>query len=99
MTDDSDKISLFADFDSANMARYERISKGSLNLLLQQNQSTSTLCASTWNLKSNNALQSSSEAELESKPPPAVAVAKYDVEFNVWTRPDCEGLPGENGNR
>jgi len=22
-----------------------------------------------------------------------------DVEFNVWTRPDCHGSPFENGNR
>lgn len=96
MSDDSSQISLFADFDSANMARYERINKGSLNYLLQQNQSSSTICASTSNLK-NNAM-SNSEADMESKPPPVV-IPKYDVEFNVWTRQDCEGLPGENGNR
>lgn len=96
MSDDSSQISLFADFDSANMARYERISKGSLSYLLQQNQSSSTICASTSNLK-NNAM-SNSEADMESKPPPVV-IPKYDIEFNVWTRQDCEGLPGENGNR
>lgn len=39
-----------------------------------------------------------SENDLIEKTTPPV-LPKFDIEFNVWTKMDCEGLPGENGNR
>ena len=39
------------------------------------------------------------ESDLNEKTTPVV-FPKFDIEFNVWTKPDCEGLPvGANGNR
>lgn len=90
--DDSCPISLFANFDSANMARYERVYK---NSSVPITASSSTICASTSNMKTNL----SSETDVGDKSVPGLPAPKYDIEFNVWTKPDCDGLPGENGNR
>ena len=94
MMDDSSQISLFANFDSANMARYERVYKNN------QTNSSTTISESASNLKNTGKLANSfnSESDLNEKMPPPV-MPKYDIEFNVWTKMDCEGLPGENGNR
>ena len=97
--EDSSQISLFANFDSANMARYERVWKSN-NITQQATSSSSTLCASTTNIKNNGHMANSfnSENDLIEKTTPPV-LPKFDIEFNVWTKMDCEGLPGENGNR
>jgi len=81
------------------MARYERVYKNNTTIN-QLTTSTSTLCASNSNIRNN--ANSNSEADLVetfATVKPAFVMPKFDVEFNVWTKPDCEGLPGENSNR
>lgn len=56
------------------------------NVINPQNASSSTSCASS--AAENGGSQSSTK---EPK--------KIDVEFNLWTKPDCFGTPYENGNR
>lgn len=56
------------------------------NVINPQNVSSSTSCTSS--AAENGASQSSHK---EPK--------KIDVEFNLWTKPDCYGTPFENGNR
>src|ERR1700722_20269241 len=78
-------IQLFANFDSGNMLRYERIplSMSSQTTTTTIETDSSVAAASTEN--GQNTLNHT--------------LPKYDIEFNVWTRRDCDGLPGCNGNR
>lgn len=86
MTDDS-QIVLFANFDSGNMARYERVLKP-VNLVSQISQTSQ-----------NQNLVDNKQQEPEQTPIQPIQ-QKYDLEFNVWTRPDCEGTPvGPNPNK
>jgi hypothetical protein len=104
---DDSQIVLFADFDSGNMARYERVNKQAV-----PNQSTNgTPVNSTNNAASNSSNTTSvngNSAETTPNPAPQPTSSsnsplnqpKFDVEFNVWTKPDCYGTPvGPNGNR
>ncbi|CAF0969548.1 unnamed protein product [Brachionus calyciflorus] len=81
-----DSIVLFADFDSGNLARYERVIK-------QINQTPSSQAQ---NSNPNIAETKDSEPVIA----PLQNQQKFDIEFNVWTRPDCEGTEvGPNPNR
>jgi cytosolic carboxypeptidase protein 5 len=75
-------IELFADFDSGNMARYDRVTKCS-------------------QITTNPTEQEPNATHVNETLPNGVnhSLSKYDVEFNVWTRRDCEGTPHENANR
>jgi len=92
---DDSQISLFANFDSANMARYERVWKNN------NNNSQTSPNSST---QSPNAIKSKeSGGGLESSDiiaDKSAAMYRFDVEYNVWTKPDCEDTEaGPNPNR
>lgn len=79
---DDSQIVLFADFDSGNMARYERVPKASSQTIQSQPANQNLV---------ENAEQISPAQPIQQK---------FDIEFNVWTRPDCDGTPaGPNPNR
>lgn len=81
---DDSQIVLFADFDSGNMARYERVPKSnSQNTQSQPSNQNSNLVENSDPINPIQPIQQ-----------------KFDIEFNVWTRPDCDGTPaGPNPNR
>jgi hypothetical protein len=93
----SNDIQLFADFDSANMARYERViaqsqtSNNTQTNKLQNQQSTSELSATIGELNEQSQQQQQQQQ--------ATFQVKIDAEFNIWTKPDCDGTSYVNGNR
>jgi hypothetical protein len=102
---DDSQIVLFADFDSANMARYEKVPKP-LPANPPANLATSTTTTTAANTSTTEAapVNSTSQSVPLLPPPPPLPTLinqpKYDVEYNVWTKPDCFGTPaGPNGNR
>lgn len=89
---DDSQISLFANFDSANMARYERVWK----ISSQNSPNSSTNAQSPSNNSKTNSNDDKSD-QPERQPQPSL---KFDCEFNVWTKPDCEDTEhGANPNR
>jgi hypothetical protein len=117
------QLVLFANFDSGNMARYERVYKTNVNQNATSNNNninnntsnqngTSSINTNTNNNNSNNNLNNANNnktsvpSNLNADNTDNNAVPnlnfqqKFDIEFNVWTKPDCEGTPvGPNGNR
>lgn len=117
------QLSLFANFDSGNMARYERVFKTNANQNTTSNNNPSsnqngTASINTNTSNNNNSNNNLTNANISSKPsvpsnlntdntdndknavPNINFQPKFDIEFNVWTKPDCEGTPaGPNGNR
>ena len=81
----SSSIQLFADFDSGNMRRYERVLAS--NSVAQPIPTTTEIDATA-----NSGAEPSTNTINHPLP-------KHDVEFNVWTRRDCEDTPKANGNR
>jgi hypothetical protein len=113
MDESSSQITLFANFDSGNMAKYERVPKTlntnsnasstsitsiqSLNpSSLPSNTSNNTLIntnsSSNLNVQGQNDTQTINNTNLQQQ--------KFDIEFNVWTKPDCsDSQVGLNSNR
>lgn len=87
----SSAIQLFANFDSGNMLRYERVLSSNVSSQVSTNPIESDGNAMNGN---NNNSNGDSNSNSISHPLP-----KHDIEFNVWTRRDCEGTPKVNGNR
>lgn len=85
----SSGIQLFANFDSGNMLRYERVTAAMASSQVQPNSNETE--GNTINPNNGNV---EGAPTTMSHPLP-----KHDVEFNVWTRRDCEGTPKVNGNR
>ena len=108
---DDSQIVLFADFDSGNMARYEKVLKTINSNALQTTNSTnpSNTTAPPVSFNSSNAsgentaVNTAINADNAQKAAPnnqtPINQPKYDVEYNVWTRPDCFGTPHQNANR
>lgn len=99
---DDSQISLFANFDSANMARYERVWKSSNNSqFTSPNSSTQIQQQSSPKTKEGGGGSGGGGVEssdiISDK---SAAMFKFDVEFNVWTKPDCDDTEvGPNPNR
>jgi hypothetical protein len=108
----NESITLFADFDSANMARYERVyNKNGQNQFMTSSSNNffnatledrlvAGLCL--FCLFEQNSIEYSSScyyADSSSEQIKAADVPNVDIEFNVWTKPDCEATPFVNGNR
>jgi hypothetical protein len=114
------QVVLFADFDSANMARYERVIKSTLpppttstSNQPSQNSSTNNSSNQSSNMNKNNldnsAIANSNETQSNEKNVTQTAnqinkeqsqiLPKFDIEFNIWTKPDCDGTPAANSNR
>lgn len=83
----SSAIQLFANFDSGNMLRYERVTASSAAAQAPANHPDA-------DAPSNGNQGTEPVVNTISHPLP-----KHDVEFNVWTRRDCEGTDRANGNR
>ncbi|CAF1426553.1 unnamed protein product [Adineta ricciae] len=86
VTTSSSGIQLFANFDSGNMLRYERVTSSNTAPPIPTNPTE---------IDSNNNNQGT-EAVVNTISHP---LPKHDIEFNVWTRRDCEGTAKVNGNR
>lgn len=84
----SSSIQLFANFDSGNMQRYERVTS-----TMSSSQMPTNTAEADSNSNGNNP-NAETVSNSISHPLP-----KHDVEFNVWTRRDCEGTAKVNGNR
>jgi hypothetical protein len=82
----SSSIQLFANFDSGNMLRYERVTSSIYPPQVTTNPTETD---------SNNN-NTGTDAGLNSISHP---LPKHDIEFNVWTKRDCEGTSKVNGNR
>ena len=95
-------IQLFANFDSGNILRYERVISSTSSQM-----PTNSLDIETSNYNSgasnelpfsrannNNNLGGDSGLTINSH-----LLPKHDIEFNVWTKRDCEGTAKVNGNR
>lgn len=99
---DDSQIVLFADFDSGNMARYERVYKNYYQAPLAtaaNSSSTSSMINNNNNNSQINSNVKNSNSNTDNSEN-TIFQPKYDVEFNIWTRPDCDGTPvGPNGNR
>lgn len=89
----SSTIQLFSDFDSGNMLRYERVYASTTTTTTQPPIISSETDA---NNNTNSQTNAGSDAALNTINHP---LPKHDVEFNVWTRRDCEGTSKVNGNR
>ncbi|CAF4184874.1 unnamed protein product [Rotaria sp. Silwood2] len=94
-TTSSSSIQLFANFDSGNMLRYERVtssiasSQPPTNLIeTESNTNNSNSNNNNNNNGADNGLNTISHT-----------LPKHDIEFNVWTKRDCEGTARVNGNR
>lgn len=85
----SSSIQLFANFDSGNMLRYERV----ISSISSSQPPTNPTETDTTNNNNNNPGTDTGSNTI-SHPLP-----KHDIEFNVWTRRDCEGTAKMNGNR
>jgi cytosolic carboxypeptidase protein 5 len=88
-----DDIQLFANFCSGNMAKYERVvNKITTPPDNQQTKESSSESAATGDANSTNNKRTGQD--------PPLFQQKIDVEFNIWTKADCEGeAVGANGNR
>lgn len=102
----SGSIVLFADFDSGNMAKYERVfaktppvaapavsnpATTATSAQPNQTQASSSLDSSNVTSSPNNNTNQGGNVNPQ---------IKFDIEFNVWTKPDCFGTPvGPNSNR
>jgi len=113
------QVVLFADFDSANMARYERVIKSTLPSTTTTNQpSSQNLNNNTSNQSPNvnktnldnstignqndtqsNEKNNTQAANQAANKEQSQILPKFDLEFNVWTKPDCDGTPAVNSNR
>ena len=89
MMNSSSAIQLFANFDSGNMLRYERVTSA---IAASQISPNSTEVDLATNSNNNPPIESTVNTISHSLP-------KHDAEFNVWTKRDCEGTPKANGNR
>ena len=84
-------IQLFANFDSGNLLRYERVTSSVLSSQITNNPiETDSTSTNTGTNHPSNETQTNSISH---------PLPKHDVEFNVWTRRDCEGTGKANGNR
>jgi hypothetical protein len=101
---DDSHIVLFADFDSGNMARYEKVSK----VVAPNPPANGTSTTATTNAAGSSTTttgNAAAESAPNANPAPQSTTStlnqpKFDVEFNVWTKPDCHGTKvGPNGNR
>lgn len=81
-------IQLFSNFDSGNMLRYERVLSS-----ISSSQPPSNPSETDSNNNNNNP---GTDTGLNSICHP---LPKHDIEFNVWTKRDCEGTAKVNGNR
>ena len=86
VTTSSSGIQLFANFDSGNMLRYERVTSSTTAPPIPTNPAETD--------SNNNNQGTEVVVNTISHPLP-----KHDIEFNVWTRRDCEGTAKVNGNR
>lgn len=87
VTTTSSGIQLFANFDSGNMLRYERVTSSI---------SAPSIPTNPPETDSNNNNQGTEAIVVNTISHP---LPKHDIEFNVWTRRDCEGTAKVNGNR
>ncbi|CAF3423867.1 unnamed protein product [Rotaria socialis] len=88
----SSSIQLFANFDSGNMLRYERV----MSSMVSSQAPTNSIEPDSNNNNINNNNNAGADNGLNSMSHP---LPKHDVEFNVWTKRDCEGTAKVNGNR
>lgn len=83
----SSSIQLFSNFDSGNMLRYERV---------YSSTSSSQPSTNAPETDSTPIVNAGTETTTNSISHP---LPKHDIEFNVWTKRDCEGTAKVNGNR
>ncbi|CAF0953594.1 unnamed protein product [Rotaria sordida] len=93
----SSSIQLFANFDSGNILRYERVTSSTSSSQPSTNPiETDTNTNTTTTTTNNNNNNSGADNGLNTI---SHTLPKHDIEFNVWTKRDCEGTPRINGNR
>lgn len=92
----SNEIQLFADFDSANMARYERVALNQTTNATSSNGQTNKFQSQQSTSEISNSTNEQNEQSQQNQAPIQI---KIDAEFNVWTKPDCDGTAYINGNR
>ncbi len=109
--DEVEPIALFADFDSANMARYERVStkvghnqfmaSSSNNFFnpMLDDRPVGGLYCKLYETEETYSMQIFLTLFQDMEQSRQVDVPNVDVEFNVWTKPDCHSTPFANGNR
>ena len=86
----------FSNFDSGNLGRVESVDGGK--------KAVGGEDGGDGGAREADLTESSEDAEGASAIPAAAASAEKEhddstAEFNLWTRPDCEGTEFENGNR
>lgn len=83
----SSSIQLFSNFDSGNMLRYERVYSST-----SSSQPSTNAPETDSNPVGNSGIETAPNSICHPLP-------KHDIEFNVWTKRDCEGSAKPNGNR
>ncbi|CAF3661224.1 unnamed protein product, partial [Adineta steineri] len=84
----SSSVQLFANFDSGNMLRYERVTSSISAPPIPINSTETDTTNTNHNQGADTGVSSISHP-----------LPKHDIEFNVWTKRDCEGTAKVNGNR
>ena len=85
-------LTFFSNFDSGNLARVERV-KRDTNLTYEGNNTSTPSQNAALSPSASFQEQNNLGANLGISPPAP------DLEYNLWTSPDCSGTTYENSNR